>query len=132
MSQLDQRQIEHLSGLMDERWDRELREIRSLLAGLDEERERTTLGERPADTSDEALLDTLATIEQALVRQNVQDMRDIAAARRRLAAGTYGVCTDCGRDIGYERLLAYPTAKRCIDCQREHERRIAPPGMHSG
>lgn len=131
MSQLDQRQTEHLSGVMDERWDRELREIRSLLAGLGEERERSMLGERVADTSDEAVLDTLATIDEALVRQNVQDMRDIAAARRRIAEGTYSVCTDCGRDIGYERLLAYPTAKRCIHCQREHERRTAAPGVRS-
>ncbi len=27
-----------------------------------------------------------------------------------------------GGDIGFERLLAYPTAKRCFICQRQHEK----------
>lgn len=125
MSGLDQQKINHLSGIMAERWEREFSEIRSLHADLGEERERVALGERAADTSDEALLDTLSAIDDALIRQNLQDVRDIAAARRRIAEGTYGVCTDCESDIGYERLLAYPTAKRCIDCQREHEGRKA-------
>ncbi|OJZ18692.1 MAG: hypothetical protein BGP21_06990 [Thiobacillus sp. 65-29] len=125
MSRLDQQKIDHLSGLMDERWVREFSEIRSLLADLGEERQRVALGERAADSSDEALLDTLSAVDEALIRQNLQDVRDIVAARRRIAAGTYGDCTDCGGEIAYERLLAYPTAKRCIDCQREHERRKA-------
>ena len=122
MSRLDQQKIDHLSGLMDARWAREFSEIRALVADLGEERQRVALGERAADSSDEALLDTLSATDEALIRQNLQDVRDIAAARQRIAAGTYGECIDCGDEIAYERLLAYPTAKRCIDCQREHER----------
>ncbi|MBN9132200.1 MAG: TraR/DksA C4-type zinc finger protein [Nitrosospira multiformis] len=125
VSRLAQQQIDHLSAIMDERWSREFNEIRSLVAGLGEERQRIALGERAADTSDEALLETLSAIDEALIRQNLQDVRDIAAARGRIKAGTYGECIDCGSDIRYERLLAYPTAKRCIDCQREHEHRKA-------
>lgn len=119
MPGLTQQQIDHLSAMMDERWNREFSEIRSLIANMGEERQRIALGERAADTSDEALLETLS----ALIRQNLQDVRDVAAARDRIKAGTYGECIDCGSDIRYERLLAYPTAKRCIDCQREHEQR---------
>ncbi|SFW13506.1 transcriptional regulator, TraR/DksA family [Nitrosovibrio sp. Nv17] len=128
MPALTQQQIDHLDELMDQRWTREFSEIRTLLSGLGEERQRVALGERAADTSDEALLDTLSAIDEALIRQNLQDVRDIAAARERIKAGTYGECIDCGSDIGHERLLAYPTAKRCIDCQREHERRTAASG----
>ena len=123
MPGLTQQQIDHLSATMDERWNREFSEIRSLVAGMGEERERIALGERAADTSDEALLDTLSAVDEALIRQNLQDVRDVAAARDRIKAGTYGECIDCGSDIRYERLLAYPTAKRCIECQREHEQR---------
>lgn len=123
MPSLTQQQIDHLSAIMDERWNREFSEIRSLLAGMGEERQRVELGERAADTSDEALLDTLSAVDEALIRQNLQDVRDVAAARERIKAGTYGECIDCGSDIRHERLLAYPTAKRCIDCQREHEQR---------
>ncbi len=28
-----------------------------------------------------------------------------------------GLCVDCGREIGSERLAAVPTAVRCIRCQ---------------
>ena len=125
MATLDAQQIDHLRDLMGKRWAREFSEIRSMLASMDEERQRIALGERDADTSDEALLDTLSAIDEALVRHNLQDVRDIVAARQRIAVQTYGKCADCGSDIGYDRLLAYPTAKRCIDCQRQHEQRKA-------
>ncbi len=114
---------------MDERWTREFGEIRSLLAGMGELREPAALGERAADSADESLLQSLSSTNEALIQQNVQDVHDIVAARGRVTAGTYGECTDCGEEVGYQRLLAYPTAKRCIDCQREHEKRKA---LHAG
>ncbi len=125
MPGLDQKQIEHLATMMNERWAREFREIRSLFSAMDEERQRVTLGGSIDEASDDALLVKLSAVDDPLIQQNLQDVRDIAAARQRIAAGTYGECTDCGADIAYERLLAYPTAKRCIDCQREHEKRKA-------
>ena len=46
------------------------------------------------------------------------------AALERIQVGTYGICTDCGISIPPARLNAYPTAKRCVDCQSlsEHHR----------
>jgi len=123
MSGLNQEQIEHLGRLMDERWTREFGEIRSLLASGGDERQRAAFAPHAASASDEALLAMLTGIDDPLIQQNLQDVRDIVDARQRLAAGTYGECTDCGADIDYRRLLAYPTAKRCIDCQRTHEQR---------
>jgi len=125
MPGLEQKQIDHLAAMMDERWAREFREIRSLFSATDEDRQQVTLGEGVDEATDDALLVKLSAVNDPLIRQNLQDVRDIAAARQRIAAGKYGECTDCGADIVYERLLAYPTAKRCIDCQREHENRKA-------
>jgi RNA polymerase-binding transcription factor DksA len=48
--------------------------------------------------------------------------RAFEAAQRRLADGTYGTCSACGRDIEMDRLVAYPAAARCLDCQAIHER----------
>ncbi len=123
MPGLEQKQIDHLGAMMDERWAREFREIRSLFSSEDEERQQVTLGASVGEASDDALLARLATVDDPLIRQNLQDVRDIMGARQRIAAGTYGECIDCGADIAYERLLAYPTAKRCIGCQREREKR---------
>ncbi|MDE2613863.1 MAG: TraR/DksA C4-type zinc finger protein [Burkholderiales bacterium] len=96
-----------------------------MLASLGDERQRSNYAERAATAPDDGLLETLAGVDDPLIRQNLQDVRDIVAARARIAQGSYGECIDCGEDVGYERLLAYPTAKRCIACQREHERRKA-------
>ena len=53
---------------------------------------------------------------------------EVLGALARVEDGTYGTCTDCGGDIGFERLLAYPTAKRCVSCQRQHEKTYVHEG----
>jgi RNA polymerase-binding transcription factor DksA len=125
MAALSSDQIEALRRMMDERWDRELHEIRSVTERSIDDRLQQALAGRAADRLDEALAEIWQRSDHAIIRQNIQDMRDIEAARGRIAAGTYGVCTECGREIGADRLRAYPTAKRCIGCQRGHERRRA-------
>lgn len=121
MSYLTPEQIQHLSRLMDERWTREIAEINAVAKRSRDERRQEAIAGRAADRLDEALMEIALSTDYAIVRQDVEDVRDIVAARKRLAAGSYGTCTDCGQEIGYERLQAYPTAKRCIRCQREHE-----------
>jgi DnaK suppressor protein len=66
--------------------------------------------------------DVTADVDQLELTRDLGELRDIEAARRRLDDGTYGICTDCGADIGFERLHAEPEAARCIDCQRRHEK----------
>jgi DnaK suppressor protein len=38
------------------------------------------------------------------------------------------VCVDCGDGIAFNRLQAYPTAKRCIVCQEKREKQYAREG----
>lgn len=77
-------------------------------------------------------------IRQALARTGreryadlVGEVRDIVAAEERVAAGRYGICIDCGDDIGYERLKAYPSAKRCLSCQ-QHREKTRKPSQYTG
>jgi RNA polymerase-binding transcription factor DksA len=109
---------------MDARLARETDEIRNITARARDARE----GVAPADWVDAALADSILASDDAVVGQDAQDVRDIIAARTRLTAGTYGICVDCGEAITYERLLAYPTAKRCVHCQRLHEQGVAGAG----
>ena len=51
-----------------------------------------------------------------LQKAAVSELAEIAAALRRWAAGTYGVCERCGRPIPAGRLEARPTASRCVEC----------------
>ena len=61
--------------------------------------------------------------EFAMNEHETAELGDIEAALKRIDAGTYGQCTDCGVTIPPARLNAYPTAKRCIDCQTVAEQR---------
>ena len=47
--------------------------------------------------------------------------RQICDAIERIKQGTYGLCTNCKQLIGRERLLAFPIAQLCIDCQTRIE-----------
>ncbi|MFC1660116.1 TraR/DksA family transcriptional regulator [Gemmatimonadota bacterium] len=40
----------------------------------------------------------------------------IQGAIRRMDAGTYGVCTACGRDVAFERLFVFPESTTCVPC----------------
>ncbi|WP_129337818.1 TraR/DksA family transcriptional regulator [Cellulomonas endophytica] len=43
-------------------------------------------------------------------------LAEVAAARLRLADGTYGTCTRCGGPVGEGRLAVRPAAARCVSC----------------
>jgi DksA/TraR C4-type zinc finger protein len=45
-----------------------------------------------------------------------REIEEIEAALLRLGQGTYGMCEECGRALGRQRLLAEPTARRCMPC----------------
>lgn len=59
----------------------------------------------------------------ALLERARGTLAELDRAADRLAAGTYGVCADCERPIGLDRLQMRPTAERCIDCARADRRR---------
>ena len=40
----------------------------------------------------------------------------IQEAMRRLDAGTYGICTLCGGQVAFERLLVFPESATCAAC----------------
>ena len=62
-------------------------------------------------------------IEHVELIRDQEELTDIAATRERIADGSYGECVDCGQDIAPERLLAQPTAVRCLICQGAWEKK---------
>jgi DnaK suppressor protein len=62
---------------------------------------------------------TIAVQRAQLLGLLARARRDLAGMDRaaaRLAAGAYGRCLRCGRDIGEARLEALPAAETCIAC----------------
>jgi DnaK suppressor protein len=74
------------------------------------------------DFGDEAAASTEQDFNHVLHERYLRELEQIEAVRRRLSAGEADRCAQCGEEIGYERLLAYPFATRCVDCQARYEK----------
>jgi DnaK suppressor protein len=106
-------------------------EIRETLLRADNE-QYVQLAGQVHDAGDESLADLLVDVNLSEVSRDVEEIRDIEAALRRIATGAYGVCMACKEPIDRERLEVYPTAKRCLKCQQAHDRARAmsiPPSF---
>ena len=125
MSTLTSQQIDRFCARIAERKRLLLEDVRRVREGIGDERYADLVGE-VGDSGDEAAASLLRDVREAEVVRDIGELRDLAAAEERLAAGRYGACTDCGEQIGFKRLDAYPTAKRCIGCQELRERTRAP------
>ena len=86
------------------------------------------MGREPGDSGDVSLADALADMNILTADREIHELRDIDATFARVRTGGFGVCTDCGVEIPVERLLVYPTAKRCTACQQRHEQLFAQEG----
>jgi DnaK suppressor protein len=51
----------------------------------------------------------------AFITQAQEHLAEIEAAQQRIADGTYGLCTVCGRQVPLARLEARPTATTCVE-----------------
>ncbi len=109
--------------LLEERQRLEL-EIRELDADLSESLEDST-EESPYD---QHMAETAAAtldreIDLSLEENAWASVAQIDRALGKLENGTYGVCDQCGKPIGDERLEVAPFATLCIDCKRLEERK---------
>jgi DnaK suppressor protein len=106
-------------------------EIRQRLEAMVAELDRSvaTLRPEPPDPDDasspgdaDAGLD-LADNDRsnAVVAAAQEQLTHVRAALRRLDAGTYGRCVDCGKELLAQRLEAKPEAARCMSCQEKAE-----------
>ena len=125
MTGLASDQVERLSARIAERKRLLLDDVRRVLERAGAEHYADLVGEA-GDAGDEAAASLLRDVSEAEVVRDVGELRDIAAAETRIAAGRYGICIDCGTAIDFKRLDAYPTAKRCIACQQRREKTRAP------
>ena len=62
----------------------------------------------------------------AMQEHDVAELEAIEQALARIAHSAYGKCLDCDADIPITRLLAAPSALRCIDCQTAAEKVLGP------
>lgn len=124
---LTTKQRTELERMIKERRAKLAAELQQDVEKVREEQYPDLTGGAGVDTGDEASADLLSDIDNAELSRDLQELRALDAALERLAASQYGACVMCGGEIDLERLRAYPTAVRCFDCQRVHERTFAHP-----
>ena len=125
---LTRTQSSRLERKLDQQYEALLEEVRDALEKSENQQYVELVDRAPTDSADRATGDALADLNLAIIDRHVHEIRDIDAARARIASGSFGTCTDCGGEIGFERLLAYPTAKRCFVCQQQYEKTHAHEG----
>lgn len=130
MSALTQTQIEMLKERMLTRRGELVTEIKEKLAESREHSSLATLEQR-LEGGDSALADLIASTDMAMVRRDVEEMREIDAAIGRMESGGYGDCMHCGEPIAFARLQAEPTATRCVRDQERWEREHGRGAGHS-
>jgi DnaK suppressor protein len=75
--------------------------------------------DRASLESDRALILRMRDRERKLLTK-------IDEAVKRIDAGAYGRCEECGDEIGIERLKARPVTTLCIGCKSDQEARERP------
>jgi DnaK suppressor protein len=123
------KQVTALKAQLLARRSRLLRGIHSQLGALRQSREHGV-----SDTADIAT-DAQQDFESLrLAEFEVQELRKIEGAIRRIDSGTFDICEECDGPIGQERLRALPYATLCVRCQQrlEAEGAGAEPEEHWG
>ena len=118
---LTQQQTKELGKMINERRSVLISELREDAERTREQPYAEHAGPAP-DSGDESVATLFADLEQADVTRDLDEFRGIEAARQRLQDGAYGICADCGTDIDFSRLRAFPAALRCVQCQERYEK----------
>ncbi|WP_303909340.1 TraR/DksA family transcriptional regulator [Thiohalomonas denitrificans] len=121
MDHLSEEQRRALRHRLQERHQQLRDQIREELLRADRERYSDLAGQ-VHDPGEESVADLLSDVNNSIVDNYLRDLRHVEIALERMNEGTYGICDECGIEIPFERLDAYPTAIRCIEDQEIYEK----------
>lgn len=91
------------------------RRLAALQSRLDSIKRDVTKG-HSGDSAEQAQERENDEVIDAIGNETAQSIKGIRAALERIAAGTYGICANCGEEIGETRLEVVPEATRCVKC----------------
>jgi len=114
-------QVQELRSIVERRRTVLAREVGQDLDRVREDGLDKVVGAVP-DPGDESVQKLIQDLDQAEATRDLSELRTLDAARARMDDGSYGICSNCGQDVGFERLRANPGAERCIKCQTQFEK----------
>jgi DnaK suppressor protein len=106
-----------------------------LIAGISQKTLPESLKGEPGKGDEADMASTFQDNElyALLSLRDKQKLRAIKEAMEKIDNGEYGVCEECGDEIGQGRLKAMPLAKLCVNCQEDFDNamRMATRGEES-
>ena len=74
-----------------------------------------------ADPADRATAESDRSFTLRIRDRERRLIRKIQSALQRIEDGSYGICEECGEEIGVPRLKARPVTRLCINCKAKQE-----------
>ncbi len=112
---MEQAQLEYFRKLLQKKIDEILGEADKTLEEMTDQN-----GHYP-DPTDRATIESDRSFELRIRDRERKLLRKIKKALERIEDGTYGICEECGGEIGLKRLEARPVATLCIECKSRQE-----------
>lgn len=112
---MDQKDIEFFKKMLTEMMDEALKQSDSTIEDMNDSNEAF------ADPADRATVESDRSFTLRIRDRERKLIKKIRSALQRIEEGTYGICDECGEDIGVPRLKARPVTKLCINCKSKQE-----------
>jgi DnaK suppressor protein len=112
---MEQQDLEYFRNLLSEQLEEALKQGDLTLEDM------TDNNEIFADPADRATMEADRTFTLRIRDRERKLIKKIRSALTRLDNGTFGVCEECGEEIGVPRLKARPVTRLCINCKSKQE-----------
>ncbi|MEK6777595.1 MAG: TraR/DksA C4-type zinc finger protein [bacterium] len=98
---------------------------RTILAGANEaiSSKLGAQNENLPELGDQAMVEIDSNFLLRLKDREKRLLTKIDQALDRIEKGTFGICEECGQEIGAKRLEARPVTTMCIECKTDQEER---------
>ncbi len=113
---MKKKEIDQLKGILEE----EKRRIHRHLEDISD----TSVADLDTPSGDSVDIAALEINQNSLVKvgkRELNHLKKIDVALKKIEDETYGECESCGEQIGFARLMARPVAQLCIDCKTAQE-----------
>jgi DnaK suppressor protein len=96
-------------------------EKRGLLLASLQKAQQEDYESQGGDEVDQIQTSLLNKITTQLSQRDLEKVKYIDLALKKIEEGSFGICEECEEEIGNKRLLALPQCKLCISCQEMQE-----------
>lgn len=112
---MEQKDLEHFRERLNDMLEEALKQGEMTLEDM------TDNNEYCADPADRATVESDRAFTLRIRDRERKLIKKIRGALFRMDEGTFGVCDECGNNIGVPRLDARPVTKLCINCKSKQE-----------